>query len=812
MSSPFASRRPPQVAGYQTLDLIGEGGGGQVYAAKDKKSGTKVAVKVLYSDGAKNAQAVDGFLKTAEAFTKVRHTNLVEVIKSGRLADGAAYLVMSHIDGRVLGDVLVDTPTFPAKRAVAIARQLCGALGAVHAACYVYLDLKPTNIFICKTQEGSEQVKLFDVDMAMRIGSTNPRSTASGAKQLLGTPEYWSPEQSCGAALEVQSDIYSLGILLYELLSGKLPFVSQTYSDIIEAHVHRKAPELTSPSGPLPLALKKIVSRCLAKDPDDRFDNTMDLEEALSKIKFEEEDKVSPAAHAQLPMSANVGLSASLAIETTKSEGLAPGTVVGSYRLIEMLGQGGMGFVYRAEHTRISRKVAIKMLRPEFASNPKAVERFFSEAKAANQIAHENIVEITDFVEDDKDYNYVIMELLKGRELSDALGDEKFPLARSLGIAVQMCDALSAVHDAGIVHRDLKPENIFLTRRSGQRDFVKILDFGIAKLTDRTGLSTSNTAAGAVFGTPDYMSPEQARGTSVDHRSDIYGFGVILFEMVTGTKLFDAPTFAEVLVMQMKTEPPTPSSANKLMHAIPPELEEIILQCLEKDPNDRPDKMEEVGKLLMQVAGSISQTLEAFTAEDHFYEETMSTVTLSGQSKMGKWIVAGAGVAVLAAAALYFAGQSEGPADTSASEMTEVAALASEQAAAEAAEAAEAAAKAMTVDVAFASTPAGAEVYRAGSETVLGTTPFTAELQRSTEASEFEFRMAGHETLHQTTFLEADADLNVTLFALETHVGRRGRGKKRSAKKRIDRKGRKGKGKKGTDVKKGGIKDDLFGD
>ncbi|MCC7000351.1 MAG: protein kinase [Deltaproteobacteria bacterium] len=221
---------------------------------------------------------------------------------------------------------------------------------------------------------------------------------------------------------------------------------------------------------------------------------------------------------------------------------LRVGSVVGSYRLVSLLGEGGMGLVYLAEHTRLGRKVALKMLRPEMARDVAMVRRFFAEARAVNKILHPNIVEVTDFVEDARGDNYIIMELLAGVSLDKVIAQGVPPLSRSLPIAIQIASALGAVHDAGIVHRDLKPENVFLRERTNQHDVVTLLDFGIAKLMDGVnGVPVSRTAAGMIVGTPSYMSIEQAAGKDVNHLTDIYAFGVVLYEMVTGRLPYRPP-------------------------------------------------------------------------------------------------------------------------------------------------------------------------------------------------------------------------------------------------------------------------------
>jgi serine/threonine-protein kinase len=259
---------------------------------------------------------------------------------------------------------------------------------------------------------------------------------------------------------------------------------------------------------------------------------------------------------------------------------------LGSYRLLERLGEGGMGAVYRAVHRKLGRAVAIKILQKDLTCDRGMINRFFHEARAANTIRHENVIEVYDFVEDGENV-YFVMELLRGRDLHDTLhrnGRESAPLAprRAVRVLEQVAAGLHATHLRGIVHRDLKPENIFLCHRNGVDDFVKIIDFGIAKMSRPDGLST---VAGAVLGTPEYIAPEQARGIHVDGRADIYALGCIAFEMLTLHQLFGGGTRTQVLTNQIRLQPPP------LRHyapELPPALEAAVMRALAKDPEERP--------------------------------------------------------------------------------------------------------------------------------------------------------------------------------------------------------------------------------
>ncbi len=258
---------------------------------------------------------------------------------------------------------------------------------------------------------------------------------------------------------------------------------------------------------------------------------------------------------------------------------IAAGQSFGNYRILNKIGTGGMGAVYLAEHPLIGKRVALKVIHRELASNRDVVSRFFQEARAVNKIGNEHIVEVHDFgVTADGDH-FFIMEYLEGTTLSTILARESvLEVMRSLRIGAQIASALADAHAAGIVHRDLKPDNIMLMARLGEQDFVKVLDFGLAKVF--SAATAVKTAAGVLLGTPQYMSPEacESRG-DVDHRTDIYALGVLLFQMMTGALPFDGETMGDVLVKQVTVLPPAPRALNP---AIPPSVEQILLRCLAK--------------------------------------------------------------------------------------------------------------------------------------------------------------------------------------------------------------------------------------
>jgi len=267
---------------------------------------------------------------------------------------------------------------------------------------------------------------------------------------------------------------------------------------------------------------------------------------------------------------------------------LQPGTVLaGRYAIERLIGEGGMGEVYLARHQTIDKQLAVKLLAPERARKPRTVSRFLQEAKAASKIRHEHIVDITDFGEVDG-LAFFVMEYLDGEDLSVIVKREgRLPWDRVKAITIQILEGLGAAHDVGIVHRDVKPHNCFITPRERNPDFVKIIDFGIAKLRD--GQSEEQlTQTGAIMGTADYMSPEQGQGMELDGRSDLYSVGVILYRMLTGRVPFKAGNPMATVYQHVHT-PATPPSEACPEAGLGAQVDALVLKALAKDPDERFD-------------------------------------------------------------------------------------------------------------------------------------------------------------------------------------------------------------------------------
>ena len=323
-------------------------------------------------------------------------------------------------------------------------------------------------------------------------------------------------------------------------------------------------------------------------------------------------------------------------------EAISAGCRLGPYEVLGPLGAGGMGEVYRARDPRLGRDIAIKVLPASFSKDPDRLRRFEQEARAAGILSHPNITSVYDVGTHDG-APYVVSELLEGEPLQSVLAGGRLSTRRAIGFAIQLAQGLAAAHEKGIVHRDLKPANVFVTT-DGR---VKILDFGLAKCLHgdvspvASGLSsTTATEPGAVLGTLGYMAPEQLRGKSADARSDIFSFGAILYEMLSGKRAFRGDSAADTVSAVLRDDPPDLSVTDR---TISPGLERIVRHCLEKDPEQR-----------FQSARDLAFDLEALT--NSF--DTTAKPSAPQDSSLRRWISLTAMATALVVA--YVAGERHG--------------------------------------------------------------------------------------------------------------------------------------------------------
>jgi serine/threonine protein kinase/tetratricopeptide (TPR) repeat protein len=622
----MAETYPCKFGKYILLKPMARGGMGEIYLAATGDIGFQkfCVIKKVIAEKTDRVKA-NRFLDEAKVVLRLSHANLVPTFDAGEV-DGEFFIAMELVEGKDLREIwnrCVRTRTrIPLDVALHVGREIARALAYVHSngdLCLVHRDVAPPNILVSYFGE----VKLTDFGLARSV--LKQENTAPGV--VFGRASYLSPEQARGEVADARTDIYSLGIVLWELVTGN-QYLQLANLDPATAMSLVRNPRVQPPSSKAPWItsnLDALLMRALAPARENRFQSAEEMRKALSDIIAQispradaeraadflrglydtaireeraERDKLlagsaavfvpSASERASKRISARVALPlASLDLGSTKlpfpkeeddSSGVDfTGRVIDNrYRVLRKIGEGGMGTVYAGEHVEIGKAVAIKILHPAYSTQQDLVERFRREARAASRIGHPNIIDVTDFGSTEDGCAYFVMEQLDGIDLADVLSHERrLASGRCCQIAIQICRALSAAHAAGVIHRDLKPENIFLVARDGQADFVKVLDFGIARSAGRARRLTN---PGVAMGTPEYMAPEQAEGGAVDQRSDIFSVGALLYEMVTGS-------------------PPQRSRDKELIPPrgikadVPEELERIIIRALAPDPVRRYQSM-----------------------------------------------------------------------------------------------------------------------------------------------------------------------------------------------------------------------------
>lgn len=412
------------------------------------------------------------------------------------------------------------------------------------------------------------------------------------------------------------------------------------------------------------------------------------------------------------------------------------------YEITEKIGQGGMGAVYEARHTKIGKRVAVKVLLAKYLDRDQVVARLEQEARLASSIGHEHIIDITDFGETPDGRTFVVMEFLDGESLGACIQrDGPLPEQRVIRIAQQVAGALHAAHEKGIIHRDIKPENVFLLERKNH-DFVKVVDFGISKSLapeDEGGNSPRLTQTGMVLGTPLYMSPEQARGSEkLDRRIDVYSLGVIMYEMITGEVPFHGSNYLSIISQVLNEEPQHPS---EMRADISRDFEDVILRALAKDPEERYQSCEDLANdLTMLIADPGRTTMRGRVSASKYRRKRERR---SGLNMLG-WA---AGIAVIISAVVVSVVMLMGNADQRDSERKErpvtiIALPAADAAVAPTVDAAPAVPDSALVEVHFVSSPMGAHVFRGSRD--IGVTPFSYQFVKKDEKIQLVASLDGH--------------------------------------------------------------------
>jgi serine/threonine protein kinase len=601
------SRIGQLIGGRWTLErVIGAGGMAAVYAARDP-SGLAAAVKILHPEVSRSSELRMRFSRELEALQRISHEGVVRILDHGVDRPDIAYLAMELLDGETLADRMVrgEVPSVP--ELLGWIDALLGALGAVHRAGVVHRDLKPSNLFL--TRQG--QLKLLDFGVA-RFASGTGKWPGTQIGTALGTVPYMAPEQAQGRndLVDHRSDLFAVGAMMFRVLSGQRIHAADTEGELLTAIATKPARSLRSVRPEIPSGIAAVVDLALAFSRNARYPDAPSMETDIQALRRGEPPPLATSRLASLDsetVATRPRQKTPDPVAPTVPDGdpLIGQILAGRYRIDDLLGSGGMGSVYRAEHVHMRKAVAVKVLHREMTALPEIVARFEREAVASARIQHPNVAAATDFGKLEDGSFYLVLEFVEGRSLRDLLDEQRsLAPARASDIARQIAGALAAAHAAQVVHRDLKPDNVMLVAREGVAEFVKVLDFGIAKVVaEEMRDQPVLTQYGSVFGTPEYMSPEQTLGQPVDHRADLYALGILLYEMLAGRTPFADDDMMLVLTRQMTAEPP-PLPAH-----VPPELAKLVMALLRKQPSDRIQSAGEVVTCLSGAGGPVPSSV-----------------------------------------------------------------------------------------------------------------------------------------------------------------------------------------------------------
>jgi serine/threonine protein kinase len=595
------------------------------YLAHHRRSELPVVLRILRREYVSNPIVRSAFVEQGKRAVRFVHRNLATTREVNFYEGGELYFtVRDHVDGPTLRDVLGSGRRFEPLAVVKLLRGLLDVLVGLHEEGEAHGGIKPSNVFLLR----KDRVVLGDRSLPLP-----PPSVTSEPGRLAYDYRYVSPElfDAAGNAT-LASDVYAVGCVAHELFEGRPPHVADSVFELYRlAH------------GPVSLTagsrIDDWLAGLLAASPDDRCEATaalagLDALEAhfrsggadrprpddadrpgppdrrppktvgvrilgdRSLARFVGRESIVPAV-LQTGASAQGGNSLDR-FDTPQPSAEAEGELVrlGGYRILRMLGKGGMGVVYEAEDDALGRRVAVKVMKSEIAASPHARQRFLREARAAASIDSEYVCPIY-VVGEANGVPFIAMPLLRGETLASRLAREKpLPVAEATRIGREAALGLAAAHDAGLVHRDVKPGNVWLEERPGSPPRVRLLDFGLA----RGGADNRLTISGEVMGTPAYLSPEQARGQHVDARSDLFSLGVLLYEMTTGKRPFAGDDVIASLTSLALDTPEPPAS---LSPEVPAALSDLILRLLEKSPEDRPTSAADVALALAADDASI---------------------------------------------------------------------------------------------------------------------------------------------------------------------------------------------------------------
>jgi serine/threonine protein kinase/ABC-type branched-subunit amino acid transport system substrate-binding protein len=537
---------------YQIEEKLADKGWKIEFQGTDLETQQKIVITQISAELISAEKFIAQFELVAEAIQRTVAPAAAQLLAYGEHADQAV-VIYEFVPGQTLNEMLGDLDGLPVNLVLDIAQQVGEYLEEIHRAGIVHGGLTPADIML--SSEAAVKILRAGLTTGLHL------STLVAQGEIEPTP-FLAPEFRSGEPLSPQTDFYALGATLYQVLTGQPPEL-----EITDPWPGSKVPGL-------PPELDELVANCLALSPDNRIQSAAEFLNGIAEVRK--------------------GLESGGQDTILGMEDALVGHNLGAYKLVERMGQGGMATVYKGYEAALDRYVAIKVLPQFFARDPNFTQRFRREAKAVAQLNHPSIVPIYSYGEE-SNITYIAMQHVPGGTLKQSRGQVYAP-QEAIRLALPIIRALSYAHSRGIVHRDIKPSNVLLS----DEGWPLLADFGLAKMAEETG---QLTGTGVGVGTPMYMSPEQGQGVDVDHRTDIYSMGIMLYEMLTGDVPFRADTPMAIVIKHMTAPMPMPREINP---NIPEVLERIILKATAKDSNDRYQIAEEMAIALEQAQNQLA--------------------------------------------------------------------------------------------------------------------------------------------------------------------------------------------------------------
>lgn len=559
---------------YEIIAPLAEGGMGAVYLARRTLLGDEVAIKVVRAEQTGPGPR-ERFFRESRACARLRHPHIVSILDFNVDHEEHPFLVMELLNGRSLRDEIAALGRLPLSEVQDVVVQVCGALQFAHDAGVVHRDLKPANIVAHEFAPGQRVYKVVDFGLANIRESGDTRLT--GPHEFIGTVAYAAPEQLTGAVVDARTDVYSLGAVVFEMLTGRSPFSGTDAMAVLNAHLNAPVPRLTDVQPDLPAWVDLAVGRALAKNPDERWQHISDFGAALAPGDSATTTSVRRAAP-------------------------APG-LLATYDLGERVGPGRLGSdVYRGRHRALGHPVAIRILRRSGQRNWDGIRaRFLREAQSL-QVSHPSVIQVRDFGEE-SDLVYLVTDYIEGASLRELMTAEgPFPWPRLRRLVSQFVDAARAVHRRKGLLCGVGPDTLRVTTDDeGER--LMISSGGIWHASDLLATLQDQTLRGIGLADVElrYVAPELLTGRAADVRADIFTIGVLTYEMATGALPYDGASMPALLGDMLRDRPADPRTRQP---SLPDSAAEAILKALRAEPEDRFASVVEFGEAALSEARS----------------------------------------------------------------------------------------------------------------------------------------------------------------------------------------------------------------